>query len=167
MMVQVIAHELLHAFGLLGHVDNSIDSPMNAGTSEHFSRRHQFGLRPSDRRGLIALYGRLQPGLQPDELDADKLGSWSHECSHLMDDFQMENGDSAAFGVVYTNGLPQPWAKGPAPITYLENSTLSGTVTRNGALVGYTPSAVGHAIRSRGCRQRQHGRRDFKLGRAA
>ena len=40
------------------------------------------------------------------------------------------------------NGLDQPWATGPAPLTNLaDNSALSGTASWSGRLLGFTPAA--------------------------
>ena len=98
-------------------------------------------LFPIDRAALLAAYGRLDPGAQPDELTAENLGSWTDTSFHLRGDVDFQGG-RASFGVASGNGLIQPWASGPTPWTNLaDNETLSGSATWNGALLGITSSS--------------------------
>ena len=98
-------------------------------------------LFPLDRAALLAAYGRLDPGAQPDELTAENLGSWTDRSFHLRGDVDFPGG-GASFGVASGNGLIQPWASGPTPWTNLaDNETLSGSATWNGALLGITSSS--------------------------
>ena len=98
-------------------------------------------LFPLDRAALLAAYGRLAPGAQPEELTAENLGSWSDTSFHLRGDVDFPGG-RASFGVASSNGLIQPWASGTTPWTNLEdNNNLSGSATWNGALLGIASSS--------------------------
>ncbi len=140
-MIQVLIHEIMHALGIWGHIDNT-SSLM--GTYYAYNSRPMF-LYPIDSDILLAMYGVLPTGLQPDEFDANSLGSWSNTSSHLVGEFSWQQGTTtttASFGVAYANGLARPWATGPKPGSALSaNTDLSTTVTWNGALLGYTPTA--------------------------
>lgn len=93
-------------------------------------------LFPIDRAALLAAYGRLQPGAQPEDLTAENLGAWSDTSFHLRGSVDYEGGE-AAFGVASANGFTQPWATGSTPWTKLKNNqALSGRATWNGALLG-------------------------------
>ena len=97
-------------------------------------------LFPLDRAALLAAYGRLDPGTQPDELTAENLGAWTDRSFHLRGDVDFPGGQ-ATFGVASSNGLIQPWASGPTPWTNLaDNRVLPGSATWNGALLGITSS---------------------------
>ena len=98
-------------------------------------------LFPLDRAALLAAYGRLDPGTQPEELTAENLGAWTDTSFHLRGDVNFPGG-GASFGVASSNGLAQPWASGPTPLTNLaDNETLSGSATWRGALLGITSSS--------------------------
>ena len=98
-------------------------------------------LFPLDREALLAAYSRLEPGTLPEDLSAESLGTWDDTSFHIRGDLDFPGGQ-ASFGVASRNGLVQPWAFGPTPLTNLaDNPVLSETVTWNGALLGITPSA--------------------------
>ena len=98
-------------------------------------------LFPLDRAALLAAYGKLDPGAQPDELTAENLGDWSDTSFHLRGDMDIPGG-GASFGVASGNGLAQPWASGPTPWTNLaDNNDLSRSAAWNGALLGVTSSS--------------------------
>ena len=129
MAIGVVAHELIHALGLLGHVsadELGVFSIMDRG---HGSLTGEY-LFPVDREALRARYGRLSVGDTPDD-----LGYWASSALHIHG-----NGQHAGFGVARRNGYMEPWAYGPAPGTDLaSNSTLSGSATWNGTILGFAP----------------------------
>ncbi len=145
-MVLITAHELMHTMGLRGHVGGSrFDSLIGGGErvfdgyvqpSEEYAallaRRPTSGLYPVDREALRALYGPLRNGGGP-----ESLGPWSSTSDHILVDT-----DVGAFGVRAShNGYAEPWAYGTRPSTDLANNrALSGSVTWQGGLVGFTPS---------------------------
>lgn len=134
--VILMAHELIHSLGIDGHVSDRFDSIMEAGSGVYaFSQgQRQPGslLYSVDGEALRALYGPLINSTNPED-----LGPWSASSEH----FYIGN-DYGAFGVASRNGYSEPWAYGINPQTDLtSNSQLSGSVTWNGALVGFTPSA--------------------------
>ncbi len=133
---------ILESLGLLGGVDASKfpESIFNDGSSSVLS--------DIDSEALLAAYTRLLPGTLPEDLSAEGLGSWTATSFHLAGELGFSGGE-AAFGVALRNGLARPWATGPTPLAALENnSALFGTVSWNGALLGFTPlgeTVSGHA----------------------
>ncbi len=125
----LLAHELLHALGLSGHPSAQFDTILEA-TNDIYATR-QAGpapmsvLYPIDRAALWAHYSPTS------------LGSWASASQHIA-----IGGEHGNFGVALRNGRSEPWAHGIRPATSLaRNAGLSGTVTWDGALVGFTPSA--------------------------
>ena len=134
----VIAHELIHLLGR-NHVDPERfpETLMVAGGSEELS---QHILHPLDREALHAVYGHLAAGIPPNRI-AEELGPWSDTSMHVRGDSEIGERE-IAFGAALRNGLVQPWALGPTPITDLgDNAALSGSVLWTGRLLGLTPHA--------------------------
>ena len=130
---KVIVHELLHALGIVGHVD-SIEFPDSImGTSGEYIPNLGFVISKIDREVLQIMYMSQRTGLYND------WGEWSDTSFHLMG--ESEDG-ALRFGVALFNGLPQPWARGVSPDTALaDNSRLSGTATWYGTLLGFSGSS--------------------------
>ena len=127
----LMAHELLHALGVDGHVGTQFDSIMQA--RDHYTPATRSFLTPLDREVINVLYRRLDLG----DTVTD-LGPWSSTSMHLAG-----NGEHANFGVALRNGYVEPWAHGPRPTTDLaSNRALSGSATWTGALLGFTPAAA-------------------------
>ena len=123
----LMVHELLHALGVDNHVSTRFASIMQA--SNHYAFATISTLAAIDREALRALYGRLDPGDDPTD-----FGPWSSTTVHLVGD-----GPHADFGVALRNGYAEPWVSGAEPRTTLSgNSTLTGTVTWAGALLGFS-----------------------------
>ena len=94
-----------------------------------------------DTASLLAVYSRLQHGSTVASL-AEDLGPWNNTSTHLLGEFSA-GGEDISFGVALRNGLPQPWATGPAPLTNLaDNTALSGNASWSGRLLGFTPEAA-------------------------
>ena len=131
----VIVHDFLHALGLWGHV-NSIDFPDSImGTSGEYIPNLGYIISKIDREALQVIYMGQRPDLY------SNLGRWTDTSFHLMG---KANDDTMRFGVALFNGLPHPWARGIFPNTDLaSNTSLSGTATWNGTLLGYSgPSPI-------------------------
>ena len=136
--VSVLVHEMLHSLGLQGHVD----APEFEDSNMYDAWFRLDGSLPAiDAAGLQALYTRLGEETEPEDLSVSSLGMWSRETVHLSGEL-----DDVAFGVSHSNGVSMPWTSGIEPSGALEdNSSLSGTATWNGGLLGFTPAleAVG------------------------
>ena len=125
-----MAHEIVHALGLSGHVAMSTPSVTNERAQDTPTL-----LTPIDREGLRVVYGALAPG---DRVSTDSYGPWSSESLHLTGETA-----HAYFGVAHRNGYAEPWAEGVRPATTLSgNRALSGAATWSGTLVGLTPTAA-------------------------
>ena len=145
--VSVMVHELLHGLGFRGHVPCASYSDSNMCDAWF---RLDGSLPEIDAASLLALYLRLGEETEPEELSASSLspvcppnadclpssfGPWSEKTIHLSGEL-----DDVAFGVRHSNGVRMPWTLGNEPSSALEdNNSLSGTVTWNGGLLGFTP----------------------------
>ncbi len=121
--------------GIRGHVD-SVEFPDSImGTAGEFIPNVGFILGKIDREVLQIMYMSQLTEIYND------WDEWSDVSHHLMG--KTEDGD-LQFGVALFNGLPQPWARGQWPDRSLdENPRLSGTVTWNGSLLGFSgPSPI-------------------------
>ena len=128
--VILIAHEILHALGTDAHVSPDFDTLM-AGNADMYHLRQQNQqpssvLYPVDREALRFLYGGGS---------LDNFGPWATTSTHLHG-----NGPYAGFGVALRNGYAEPYAYGPWPGVgaLADNRALSGTVTWEGALLGFS-----------------------------
>ena len=133
----IMVHELLHELGLLAHNDGEqfADSLMRGSSLLEIQM-----LPTIDGDALLAAYGRLKPGTEPEDLSAQSLGPWTDTSFHVRGEFDFPGG-GVSFGVASRNGRAQPWAAGTTPWMELtDNPVLSGIVTWNGALLGITPS---------------------------
>ena len=138
---QVLAHEIIHALGVLDHLPTSFDTimePNNPGPQQGIAQPLSI-LYPADREALRALYGRLDNGDSP----AADLGPWTSKSLHIAG-----NAKHANFGVAMRNGYAEPWAHGYLPGEYCcsfglaNNPALSGTVEWTGTMLGFTPEAL-------------------------
>ena len=100
------------------------------GTAGEYIPNLGYVIGAVDREMLQIMYMSKRPDLYND------WGRWTDTRFHLMG--QSRDGDMR-FGVVLSNGLPQPWASGELPGTTLaDNPRLSGTATWNGGLLGFS-----------------------------
>ena len=142
--MELLVHELLHILGRR-HPDrrrfpDTIMNTPSSGPAGHV-------LHPLDREALLAVYRWLEPGATPASL-ADDLGPWEAGSIHIRGELAIGAG-TVSFGVVLRNGLGQPWATGPAPLTHLQdNRALSGSAVWSGRLLGLTPAAEAVAGRA-------------------
>ena len=126
----VIAHELLHALGIWGHVD-SIEFPdsIMGGSGEYIPNLGHV-LSRIDREVLQIMYMSQRSDLYND------WGEWSDTSFHIVGRTRDEK---LHFGVALFNGLPQPWARGEMPNADLaDNPRLLGTATWDGALLAFS-----------------------------
>ena len=131
--VILMAHEMMHALADFNHPSEQYATILE-GTAEIYklgqngARQPLSLLYPIDREALQAVYS-LEPGTDP-----SSLGPWTSTSLHIHG-----NSPHAGFGVALRNGYAEPWAYGSLPETELaNNSALSGTVTWNGGLVGFS-----------------------------
>ena len=127
---RLIVHELLHALGIVGHVDNTRFPDSLMGTKGASFHNLGFILPRIDREVLQVMY----MGQVSDRYN--DLSDWTDTSFHLMGEFR--HPEKIRFGVVLSNGLALPWASGPTPERPIRQSGLRGYVTWNGALVGFT-----------------------------
>ena len=136
-LIDDLVHELLHAIGRTHPTPGLFPGSVMNSPAEY---DHTYILFPLDRDALHAVYSRLQPGSTVASL-AEDLGPWSHTSTHLLGEFSA-GGEDISFGVALRNGLAQPWANGPAPLTDLvNNEQLTGNASWTGRLLGFTPQA--------------------------
>ena len=136
-----VIHEFLHALGFWSHVEPGIGvSPAHGVYAGEGSSLMEAGrpppygnggaLHPIDRAALLAAF-----------TDPENLGAWSNESLQLYGRLPL-GGTPLDFGATYRNGHATAWGLGEAPSSYLaDNSQLTGTVTWDGLLLGFTPNA--------------------------
>ncbi len=148
--LEVLVHELLHAIGLYGHVDEQFPTAYLAnrgfgllvGSLPPFSR-----LDEHEAASIHTLYTKLGVATEPEDLSASRLGSWDQHATVFAGRIAGNNGIVTSFGVTTHNGLRQPWIANELhtkdthwtlePLS--ANPELIGTVTWDGGLVGVTP----------------------------
>ena len=141
----LLAHEILHALGLFGgdgHVPNDLNSIMETGRDSRNKNIYSWEqgipqpvslLYPADREAMRIIYTRLRDGGSPTD-----FGPWASTSWHVLG-----TGQQTVFGVRSANGYGEPWAYGLKPTSTLAaNSSLSGSATWTGTLLGLTPQAA-------------------------
>ncbi|MCY4547138.1 MAG: hypothetical protein OXC28_02115 [Defluviicoccus sp.] len=133
--VEVIARELMRVMGLnygtpMAHINSILAIPDSTIPKQQDIPQPVSILYPADREALRALYSGLD-----DRTDLQNFGPWEDTSMHIVG-----VGEHAVFGVRRSdNGYSEPWAYGCRPLTDLaDNTAISGTVTWNGSLVGFT-----------------------------
>ncbi len=128
--IAVVAHELIHALGMQGHVRPGVDWTLMTLGGPTATKGHH--LPSLDREALRARYSHLAVGDRPSD-----LGAWASTAIHLHG-----NGSDVGFGVALRNGYAEPWAYGYLPEQDLaDNPALTGNATWNGTLLGLTLDA--------------------------
>ncbi|MCY3997440.1 MAG: hypothetical protein OXF07_14990 [Rhodobacter sp.] len=139
-MLDTVTHELLHAYGLVAHVDpDRYPDSVLAPTADPAIDQSRVYLT-LDGEALLA-DTRIAPGTPVGGLDASDLGPWETDAFHLLGSTDQGDGAELRFGAGYRNGLSRPWAYGPRPATRLgDNPALAGGATWTGGLLGFTES---------------------------
>ena len=138
--VKIFVHEMTHALALKGHVD-SIQFPDSLmGTSGDYFAVPGHIIHRIDREALQAVY-------LSEYFTYNDLSTWDDTTFHIRGDIPGVPGGEMAFGVALQNGLPQPWAFGPAPeAELLATLGLSGMASWTGALMGFSPMGESHVV---------------------
>ncbi len=137
-LVQVIAHELVHGLGLLGHPDP--ERFPDSALGPRLRLNPGAVLFPVDRDVLVASHTIVRTIGTREEVIAD-LGPWTGTSAHLMGELDTAGG-ALAFGVRSRHGFHEPWFQGRAPALDLaDNRALGGNATWRGRLLGRTPAS--------------------------
>ena len=142
----IIVHELVHAMGIPGHVFEG-DHPttlMPDGPYRGSGLPNEAGLMRLPRldgEAMMTAYALYDDGETPDEINPASLGPWAQTIPALRGEVTTD-GDPARFGVEYRTQWTRAWDEGPMPATSLAASTLTGTATWTGELVGYTDAGA-------------------------
>ena len=139
----VVAHEILHAWGMGAHADP--DAYTNVLLVPILPPNLHEVPRPwltVEGEALLAEI-KITPGTRVSDLTVADLGPWEEDGFHLVGQASLDGTSAGAmqFGAGYRNGLGRPWASGPVPATELrKNSEVSGrrTATWIGSLLGFT-----------------------------
>ena len=138
----LIVHELVHAMGIPGHV---------------FEGRHPTSLMPDgayrdgplpdeadlpdlprlDGEALMTAYALYDDGETDRDINYASLGAWAQTIPVISGEISTTGGD-VSFGAEYRQQWTRAWDEGPVPATTLAASSLRGTATWTGAMVGYT-----------------------------
>ena len=142
----LIVHELVHALGVPGHVseDRHPTTIMPDGEFQGGPLPDEAGLPEFPRldgEALMTAYTVFDDGHTPDEINSTSLGPWASTIPAVNGEVRTDGG-TASFGVEYRTQWTRAWDEGPVPATTLAASTLTGTATWTGALVGYTDAGA-------------------------
>ena len=137
-LVHVIAHELVHGLGLLGHPDP--ERFPDSALGPRLRPNPGAVLFPIDRDVLVASHTIVRTIGTREEVAAD-LGPWNGTSTHLMGELDTAGG-TLAFGVRSRHGFHEPWFEGRAPGRDLaDNRALGGNATWRGRLLGRTAAS--------------------------
>ena len=138
LLISILMHELLHALGLPGHVPAG-QFPTSLMRDSVLLITHQ--IPEIDGASLRAVYTRYDNGTEPEDVSATSLGPWASTSTNLFGEIDTVDG-TIQFGVNDYNGVSVPWTSGSEPNSALvDNYALTGTVTWNGGLLGFTPDS--------------------------
>lgn len=129
LVISVFVHELLHNLGL-----EHVPAKFRESLLHNAWFRVDGSLPAIDEAALLALYTRLDPQTEPEDLSIDSLGVWEREVTDIG-----SSTGPVAYGVRRYNDVDMPWTRGTEPTRALaDNRALRGTATWNGALLGRT-----------------------------
>ena len=143
----VVAHEILHAWGMGAHVDP--EAYPDALLAPHLPRDLNDVPRlwlTVEGEALLAEI-KITPGTRVSDLTVADLGPWEEDGFHLLGQTSLGGtaADTVQFGAGFRNGLGKPWAWGSVPATRLRNNPeMSGrrTATWAGSLLGFTGAGL-------------------------
>ena len=145
----VVAHEILHAWGMGAHVDPDVypDALLVPALPRNLNEVPRLWLTLEGEALLAEI--KLTPGTRVSDLTVNDLGPWDEDGFHLFGQTRLggPNAETMQFGVGYRNGLGSPWAWGSVPATRLrDNPVMSGRrmATWAGSLLGFT--GAGHPV---------------------
>lgn len=142
----VITHEILHAAGFGGHVEEEEypDSIMSPAVRPDIEGVPRLYLTIDGEADLV----NLPDGPLPAVVTAGDLGVWETDAFHLLASMDVGGGADDGFlqfGAGFRNGLAKPWAHGAEPAMRLaDNRALALTATWTGGLLGF--SAAGRTV---------------------
>ncbi len=139
----VVAHEILHAWGMGAHADPDTypDVLLVPALPRNLNEVPRLWLTVEGEALLAEI--KIGPGTRVSDLTVADLGPWEEDGFQLLGQTSLGGTDADAmqFGTGYRNGLGRPWAWGPVPATRLrDNPEMSGrsTATWIGSLLGFT-----------------------------
>ena len=139
----VVAHELLHAWGMNAHADPRVypDVLLVPHLPRNLDEVPRLWLTVEGEALLAAI--DIAPGTPLSDLAVADLGPWEDDGFHVAGQTGLGGTSAGAmeFGAGFRNGLGRPWAWGPVPATRLrDNPEMSGqrTATWAGSLLGFT-----------------------------
>ncbi len=142
----VLVHELVHAMGLPGHVyeGRHPTSLMPDGPYRGGGLPDEAGLPRLPRidgEALMTAYAIYDDGETHHDISSASLGPWAQTIPALHGEVTTDGG-TARFGVEYRTQWTRVWDEGPLPAIQLAASTLAGSVTWTGKLVGFTDAGM-------------------------
>lgn len=138
--LSLVIHEIGHTLGIGGDSWANIskiypDSIMTYSQGEQLQPNGDDIVYPLDRDSFLALYGVLEPGMDPEEV-FQELGDWADTTAHVRGDLELPDGE-VSFGVSGRNGFNDAWATGTDPqVNITDNASLSGSVAWTGRMLG-------------------------------
>ena len=137
-----LVHELVHAMGIPGHVyeGRHPTSILPDGSYRGGGLPTEAGLPQLPRidgEALMTAYALYDDGETDDDINHASLGPWAAAIPAINGEVRTDGG-TARFGAEYRTQWTRVWDEGPMPATSLAASTLTGTATWTGELVGFT-----------------------------
>ena len=138
----LIVHEFIHGVSIMGHVpENRYPTTIMPDTGTLPDEAGLPRLPRIDGEALMAAYTIFNEGHTPDEINPTNLGPWASTIPAIHGEVRTDGG-TAGFGVEYRTQWTRAWDEGPAPATPLAASSITGTATWTGELVGFTDAGT-------------------------
>ena len=142
----VIVHELVHAMGIPGHVYEGRhpttlmpDGSYRGGGLPTEARLPE--LPRLDGEAMMTAYALYDDGETHHDINSASLGPWARTIPAINGEVTTDGG-TVRFGVEYRSQWTRAWDEGPVPATSLAASTLTGTATWTGEMVGFTDAGT-------------------------
>ncbi len=135
-------HEILHAYGITGHVSNA---RFPSSFMDRIPARSTAGSLTTsiDGEALVALTRMMQrrpfrpgAGIKAGQVRPDHFGPWTETVFHIAG-----TAGPAGFGASWRNGVARSWVLGTKPAGPV-SGTLSGSAVWEGALAGFTAAGA-------------------------